>query len=401
MPLFDCQIGSPSGKIVAETFEAASAEALRQRLRNEGYQIIALHRRLTLFSRKDRTNSGRIASHQFLAFNQELLVLLRAGLPILQVLDATLEELESGPLRQAVEQIREGVKGGEHLSQAFGRFPRLFPHLYIASLQAGEQTGDLPLTIGRYIDYQKRVEQIKSKMKTAAFYPALLCLAAFGVLLFMIMYVVPQFAEIYSDSHVTLPWVTRMLMALADFLKDHFLWLLAALVVMSLLLLRMEMNSHFRLLIDRWKLKLGLLGPLFLEYALLNFCRTLATLLGSGIPLLSAMKMSCKTLNNRYLEKLLSQATVLIAEGQSPAKALEEAEFFPTLALRMVMAGERSGALQEMLFEVAVYYEAQVEERLARLSSMIEPLMMLIIGLLIGGIVVAMYIPIFQLAGAA
>jgi len=401
MALFDCRIGSPSGEMVRETFEAVSAEVLRDRLRNEGFHVIALRRRMTFFGGGGRKDSGRIASRQFLAFNQEMLVLLRSGLPMLQVLDATLERLEAGPLQRAVQQIRESVKGGASLSSAFGQFPRLFPHLYLASLQAGEQTGDLPVTIQRYIEYQKRVEQIKGKVKMAAFYPALLFLAAIGVLLFMVLFVVPRFAEIFRDAKVDLPWATRMLIALADLLTEHYLWLLPIALVLPMLARRVRLKPGLRLLIDRWKLKLVFLGPLFLEYSLLNFTRTLATLMSSGIPLLPSMKMSQKTLNNRYLENHLEQANGRIAEGKSPADALEEAGFFPSLALRMVRAGERSGSLQEMLFEVAAYYEAQVEERLGRLSSMIEPLMMLVIGLLIGGIVVAMYIPIFQLASAA
>ena len=401
MALFDCRIGSPSGEMVRETFEAVSAEVLRNRLRNEGFHVIALRRRMTFFGGGGRKDSGRIASRQFLAFNQEMLVLLRSGLPMLQVLDATLERLEAGPLQRAVQQIRESVKGGASLSSAFGQFPRLFPHLYLASLQAGEQTGDLPVTIQRYIEYQKRVEQIKGKVKMAAFYPALLFLAAIGVLLFMVLFVVPRFAEIFRDAKVDLPWATRMLIALADLLTEHYLWLLPIALVLPMLARRVRLKPGLRLLIDRWKLKLVFLGPLFLEYSLLNFTRTLATLMSSGIPLLPSMKMSQKTLNNRYLENHLEQANGRIAEGKSPADALEEAGFFPSLALRMVRAGERSGSLQEMLFEVAAYYEAQVEERLGRLSSMIEPLMMLVIGLLIGGIVVAMYIPIFQLASAA
>lgn len=385
--------------MVTETFEAASAEALRARLRNEGFHVIALRRRMTFFG-GNRNSTGRISSRQFLAFNQELLVLLRSGLPVLQVLDATLERLDAGPLQRAVREIREAVKGGASLSAAFGQFPGLFPHLYLASLQAGEQTGDLPVTLQRYIAYQKRVEQIRSKMRMAAFYPALLCLAAIGVLLFMVLFVVPRFAEIFRDANVALPWVTRLLILLADLLTKHYLWLLP--IALLLLPARgLRLNHGLRLHVDRWKLKLVFLGPLFLDYSLLNFTRTLATLMTSGIPLLSAMKMSRKTLNNRYLENCIEKTTMRIAEGRNPAGALEEAGFFPSLALRMVKAGERSGALQEMLFEVSAYYEAQVEERLGRLSSLIEPLMMLLIGLLIGGIVVAMYIPIFQLASAA
>ena len=181
----------------------------------------------------------------------------------------------------------------------------------------------------------------------------------------------------------------------------HWLPLLASVLLLPLLARKLPVKENWLGVLDRWKLKLVFVGPLQLEYALLNFTRTLATLLASGIALPRAMGMSRKTLNNRHLEQRIKQATGRITEGKSPAAALEESGFFPPLALRMVLAGERSGALQEMLFEVAAYYEDRVEERLGRLSSLIEPLMMMLIGLLIGGLVVAMYIPIFQLASAA
>lgn len=400
MPIFDCQIGLPSGEITNEALEAVNAETLRKRLRDEGFHIISVRRRWNLLSGGNKLSS-RISNRQFLAFNQELLVLLRSGLPILQVLDTILEKLDTGPLRNATEQIREAVKGGAHLSQAFGEFPRLFPHLYIASLQAGEHTGDLPITIQRYIDYQKRIEGIKSKVKMAAFYPALLCLAALGVLLFMVFFVIPKFAAIYDDARLALPLATRLLISATGILTDHWLPLLGGTLLLALLAHRLPMQGRWRCVFDRWKLRLVFIGPLLLEYALLNFTRTLATLLASGIALPTAICMSCRTLNNRHLEQCLEVANSRITEGKSPSAALEEAGFFPPLALRMVMTGERSGALQEMLFEVAGYYEERVEERLGRLSSLIEPLMMLIIGLLIGSIVVAMYIPIFQLAAAA
>lgn len=401
MPVFECHIGSPSGEIIHETYEAVSARVLRDRLRGEGFHIISLRRQLNFFSGAWKSGRGRLTNRQFLAFNQEFLVLLRSGLPMMQVLDATLERLNDGALRHAVQKIREEVKGGTRLSEAFGRFPNLFPHLYIASLQAGEQTSDLPVTLQRYIDYQKRIEQIKGKVKMAAIYPCLLCMAALGVLLFMALYVIPKFADIYAEAKVELPWITRLLIVTSGFLIDHFYLLIPMPLLLLVLTRRMGAKREFAALVDRWKLKISFFGPLCLEYALLNFTRTLATLLVGGIPMISAMKMSRKTLNNRYLEKQLGEAIGRIAEGKSPTSSLEETGFFPPLALRMIIAGERSGALQEMLLEIADYYESRVEERLAYFGSLIEPLMMLMIGLVIGGIVVAMYVPIFQLAGTA
>ncbi len=399
MPTFICKIGTSDGRVLEKEFEARSRELLRESLQEQGFYVFAIRQQLLLSLLGGGVGQGRWTSRRFLSFNQELLVLLRSGLPILQVLDTILERLETGGMLQVLREIREDIRGGSSISEAFGKFPKYFPQLYIASIRAGERTGDLPETIARYIAYQKRVEVVKTKVKNAAFYPVLLTIAVVLVVLFLMLYVVPRFSQIYADANVELPLMTRMLVATANGLTSG-LPVLIPLVVGGAVAVRLFLRSERgALLFDRFKLKVPFFGDLLIEYALLSFCRTLGTVLASGIPIVQSLQMSRGTLNNRVLETRMSHAVRRIEEGASVSEAFEQAGYFPNLALRMIAVGETGGALADMLGDVADYYEGQVEQRLERLTSLIEPVMMASMGLLIGGIVIAMYFPIFQLAG--
>ena len=398
MHLYRCKIGTSDGRVLTKDIEGISRSALQENLENEGFYVFQIRRRPFQWLSAS-LSAGRLNSRRFLSFNQEMLVLLRSGLPILQVLDTLIDRMEAGRLLDALREVRSEVKGGSALSEAFGRFPGMFPPLYLASIRAGEQSGDLPVTLGRYIAYQKRVEAIRAKVRSASFYPTLLAIAVVVVLAFLMLYVIPNFTEIYADADVELPVMTRMVMLVADGLVAGLpIWIPLLLVGLAAAKLYAASEAG-GMRLDRLKLRLPFFGDLLLEYALSTFCRTLATTLASGIPIIQALQMSRGTLNNRYLEKIVAGAVRRIQEGSRISEALEQAGSFPTIALRMIGVGETSGSLIDMLNDVAEYYEAEVERRLDRLTTVIEPVMMLTMGLLIGGIVVAMYIPIFQLAG--
>lgn len=399
MPSFSCKVGTSDGRVLEKEFDAASAEILRENLEGQGFFVFQVRRRPLAFLFSKEANSARLSGRRFLAFNQEFLVLIRSGLPILQVLDTITERLEAGALLEVLRDIRNEVKGGSMLSEAFAKFPRIFPHLYIASVRAGEKTGDLPVTLARYLVYQKRQEALKAKIKGASFYPALLTIAVLVVLAFMLLYVVPSFTQIYADANAQLPLLTRILIGISTGLVSWMPLLLPALIVAIAGARLYALSGPGALLIDRVKLKAPFFGPLFLDYALSGFCRTFGTTLASGIPAVQAMQMSRGTLNNRVLEEAMVRAVQRVEEGTTISSAIEQTGYFPVIALRMIGVGEASGALAEMLADVAEYYEEEVERRLDRLTTLIEPIMMMAMGLLIGGIVVAMYIPIFQLAG--
>lgn len=400
MPLYKCKIGASDGRVLEKEFEAVSAPILRESLEEQGFFIFDIRKKSWWQNvGNNLVGGGRPSGRDFLTFNQELLVLLRSGLPILQVLDAVTERMEPGSFREALRDIREEIRGGAVLSESFSKHSHLFPNLYIASIKAGEKSGDLPVTLGRFIVYQKRVEAIRAKVKSAIFYPILLSIAVITVVLFLLFYVIPSFSQIYADANAVLPLATRILIALSNSLISG-LPLLLPLTVVLFFVLKSYLHSDSGI---RWKDKLFLripfLGKLVIDYAILGFCRTFGTTLLSGIPIVQAMSMARGTLNNRLLEDKMTVAIRRIEEGATISQAISEGDFFPGLALRMIGVGESTGALAEMLWDVADYYESEVERRLDRLTTMVEPLMMMTMGIVIGAIVVAMYIPIFQLAG--
>ena len=398
MSTYRCKIGTSDGRVLEKEFEAENREALQESLEAQGFFVFKIHKAsLQWFSKG--VGGGSLSGRRFLTLNQEMQVLIRSGLPILQVLDTLVDRMEAGGLLNTLQDIRTDVKGGSSLSDAFGRFPKMFPQLYVASLRAGEQSGDLPITLNRYIEYQKRVEAIRAKVRSATFYPALLAVAVTVVLGFLMLYVIPSFTQVYADAGMQLPLMTRIVITLADGLVAWLpVW--APALLFSLFLLRIYARTEGgAFMVDRIKLRLPFFGVLLQEYALSTFCRTFSITLASGIPVVQAMQMSRGTLNNRVQEKQLANAVKRIEEGARISEALEQTGNFPIIALRMIGVGESSGSLVDMLADVSDYYEDEVERRLDRLTTMVEPLMMMTMGLLIGGIVVAMYIPIFQMAG--
>lgn len=399
MPSYVCKIGTADGRVVSKQFESTSKEQLKENLQDQGFYVFQIRRETFQLFAKEGSKGGRLAGRRFLSFNQELLVLLRSGLPILQILDTQIEQMEVGNFRDALADIREAIKGGSLLSDAFIKFPQYFPPLYIAAIKAGEKTGDLPETMSRFLVYQKRSEAIRAKVRSASFYPLLLTSAAVSVVIFLMIFVVPTFTQIYADAKVELPLMTQILIGLSTLLKDFWYLLLIAIVVVVFFLKMLLRSSRWQLQFDRLLLKLPFFGGLKIDYALAGFTRTLGTTLASGTPLVPAMQMSRGTLNNRSLEKEMIQAIRRVEEGVSLSESLERTGFFPSLALRMVGVGETSGSLTEMLADVADYYEDEVERLLTRLTTMIEPVLMMTMGGLIAFIVVAMYVPIFQLAG--
>lgn len=399
MPSYICKIGTADGRIVEKEFDSSSREQLKENLQEQGFYVFKIRRKSIQLLSSGERQSGRLSGRRFLSFNQELLVLLRSGLPVVQILDTLIEQMEAGSFRDALTDIRDDIKGGSVLSDAFVKFPRFFPPLYIAAVRAGEKTGDLPETLTRFMLYQKRVEAIRAKVRSASFYPILLTSAAAIVVVFLMLYVVPTFSQIYADANVELPLMTRLLMSFSALVTNYWYLLVIAGIggtVSAKMLLR---TSRGRLKLDQIMLVLPFFGKLTLDYALSGFCRTLGTTLASGTPLVPAMQMSRGTLNNLCLEREMVQAIRRVEEGTRLSESLERTGFFPTLALRMVSVGETSGSLTEMLGDVAEYYEGEVEHRLTRLTTMIEPILMMTMGLLIAFIIVAMYVPIFQLAG--
>jgi len=398
MTVFTCKVGSCDGRITVMELEGDTPDSLRQSLENQGYHIFHIRKKPLQFL----WNVGggrRIKQKELLTFNQELLVLIKSGLPILQALDAILERPARGRLTELLVRIREDVKGGLSLSAAIERHGRAFPHLYTASVRAGERTGDLPQTIRRYCSYLKRAEIVRKKVVSALFYPGILIGFAGIALSVLLIFVVPTFSKIYADAGSQMPLPTRLLLSFSSGLQKFFplLILLAAAVYGVFKAWVATPDGRYRY--DGLMLKLPMIGNLLFKYSLAGFARTFGTVLGSGIPIVESLRMSAGTLNNLVLEKKLFDVVRQVEEGGRLTSAMERARLMPPLALRMLGVGEGTGAMEEMLMEISEYLETQVEEQVQLITTAIEPAVMIIMGVVVGGIIIAMYLPIFKIAG--
>jgi type IV pilus assembly protein PilC len=397
MSLYTCKLGASDGKILYREFEAVEPAALQNSLEDQGFFVFEIKRKPFQFLFDKGMKRRSIDNRALLTFNQELLVLIKAGMPIMQVLDAILERHDNGKFAEILRQVREDVKGGAALSTALERHGRSFPHLYVASIRAGERTGDLPNTIRRYIQYLKRVDGIRKKIVAALFYPAILVLFAFMAITLLLLYVVPTFAQVYSDAGSQLPLLTRMLIEVTSIMK-RFAPLVVLLAIGVAAAYRAWVGTESgRYTVDRFKLTIPFGGDVFTKYSVAGFARTLATVLGSGIPIIESLRMSIGTLNNKYMEKRLFEAVRFIEEGGRLSTALERIHIMPPLALRMLGVGETTGSLEDMLVDISDYLEDELEERMRLLTTAIEPAIMLIMGVIIGVIIIAMYLPVFKI----
>ncbi len=400
MALFTCKLGNADGSITIQELDGETIPLLTQNLEEQGYHVFSVRKKPLSFLYDSGLGHRRLTSRDLLTFNQELLVLLKAGLPILQVLDALLERWQDNRRFSAlIRQIRDDIKGGAALSGAMGRHGDLFPRLYLASIRAGERTGDLPVTIRRYIQFSKRAEMVRKKVIAALIYPTILVVVALAAVLLLLVYVVPTFSQIYADAGSQLPLLTRLLINAASTLRLSLPFTLIGLIVGGFWFRSWSATPGGRYRWDRFKLRLPIVGTLISSYAVAVFTRTLTTLLGSGIPLVEALQIAAGTLHNRFMENRLLESVRFVEEGSSLTAALERIRLFPTLALRMLGVGETTGSLEDMLSDIAEHLEAEIEERLHLLTTAIEPAIMIIMGVLIGGIIVAMYLPVFKIAG--
>jgi type IV pilus assembly protein PilC len=399
MSLYTCKLGASDGKIIYREFEAVEPSMLQKSLEDQGFFVFEVKRKPLQFLFDKGIKRRSIDNRALLTFNQELLVLIKAGMPIMQVLDAVLERHDSGKLSEILRQVRDDVKGGAALSSAMEKHGRAFPPLYVASIRAGERTGDLPNTIRRYIQYLKRVDSIRKKVVSAMFYPAILVVFATLAILLLLLYVVPTFAQVYADAGSQLPLPTRILISFTFFLKRYAPFALLFGVAAVAVFRRWAGTESGRYAVDRFKLTVPIAGDVFSKYSVAGFSRTLATVLGSGIPIIESLRMSIGTLNNRFMEKRLFEAVRFIEEGGRLSTAFERVKIMPPLALRMLGVGETTGSLEDMLVDISDYLEDELEERMHLLTTAIEPAIMAIMGVVIGAIVIAMYLPIFKIAG--
>ncbi len=402
MVTFSCRIATPAGKVLAQDRDAESADRLRQQLEAEGYYVFQVRprSRFPSFTLSLPVTWRRIAKKDLLILNQEFLALLKAGLPIPTVLELVIKRQAHPRLRHVLESVREAVKGGASLSEAAERHPAIFSPLYVASLRVGEKSGDLPETLGRYIAHLKRTIALQKRLSAALIYPAILMGLTIAVVIFLLTVVVPAFSEIYSDFQAQLPYPTQVLLAITGFVRDYLLLILPLPFLALFGLWQWRRTTRGRLRLDRFLFRLPLLGHIIQDFSLASFCRTLGTVLAGGMPMVPALQIASGSLHNRATQEQVLKTIPAVTGGASVAQALEDAKAAPPLVLEMVGVGERTGGLEEMLSHVADFLEEELDHRLSTMTTLVEPAIMVTMGLIVAGIVITMYLPIFHLSSA-
>ncbi len=340
----------------------------------------------------------RVKQKDLLILNQELLALVRAGLPIMASLDLLVDRTTNPRLKAILGQIREDVKGGLAFSDAAERHPHVFSRLYTASLRAGEKAGNFSEVLGRYIDYTKRVLALRKKVLNAIFYPSVLVIITGAVITFLLTFVVPTFSRIYSEFEATLPFPTQVLIAVTRFLKGNLLFIALALVLMAFAFGQWRQTETGRRWIDKLVLRLPWFGEVAAKYSLSMFSRTLATVTGGGIPIVPALEVASGSVQNTSIGRQIKGIIPRVEAGEGLASALATSRIVPPMALEMIAVGESTGSLEEMLNHVAEFYESEVDTRLSTMASLIEPIIIVSMGLIVATIVITMYLPIFHLA---
>ena len=400
---FVCKLGTPEGQVIEEVFEANNETALKQDLSSKGYHLFEIRRRglvgsLRLSSLAERNQ--RISPRDLMIFNQELAALLRSGLPMLQALELVLGRQRNPVFRQILTQVRDQVRSGEDLSAAIAGFGDRFPGLYAATLRAGERSGEMEEVIRRFVRYLGLVLETRKRVVSALVYPAALVGLSICLIGVMTVYVLPNFTDFFNNLHVDLPLVTKVTMGFSLFVREHILMILISLAVGGFLFWRFINTESGRVAISRWVLKIPFIGPMFHRMALSEFCRSLATLLAGGIPLVSSMEVSVRAISNQHLRTLLLPTIESVREGKALAETLEATGAAPDILVDMVEVGEATGSLDSMLTDVSDFLDEEVETQLQRVLSLLEPVMLILMGLIIATLLVSVYLPLFSLLGS-
>ena len=397
MPEFIVRVGTPDGTITERHVQALSARAAENDLRQQGMHVFeakrgSLHLR-DLLPRRRKI----ISTEHFLLFNQELLALVKAGLPILQSFDIMLERQKNLRFKEVLTDVREKLKSGVALSDAFASYGDAFPPIYSTSLRAGERSGDLEGVLRRFLRYQKIIVNLRKRVIGALIYPTVLIILSTGMVFIMLTKVIPKFAEFYEGFGAELPWFTSLMISISKTLNTN-LPIVAVVAVGGYILLRRWINTSGRVVWDRLKLRIPLAGGILHRFGIMQFTQSLGTLLAGGTPMVPSIEIASQSVTNLSMSTKIFGIVQNVREGEPLWRSLENTGAISDLAVEMIKVGESTGALTEMLGNVSEFYDEEIESRLTRMVSAIEPLILVFMGAVIAILLYAFYLPLFQLS---
>jgi type IV pilus assembly protein PilC len=397
MTEFVIRLADERGRVMEQTHAAATADELRARFTQAGYYVYSVKARGLLAG---QGKSKKVKLEPFLVFNQQFLTLIRAGLPILSSLELLARRQKLPNFRAQLEDVATRVKNGESISESF-EAQGGFPVVYTTTLLAGERSGNLEEVLQRYLDFQRVSLTFRKKLAASLIYPAVLVVMVIGLFIFLITFVVPRFAELYEQLGTKLPAITTFLLNLGTSAQHYGIYAAAVLGLVGYLLFRWVKTDSGATLVDKVRISLPLIGPVWLKYQVGLFARTLSTLLKGGLPLVPSLETAARAIDSKQISNAVFSSVDTVREGKGLSASLEATKVFPELAVEMIEVGEATGALPQMLNSVAEFFEEDVQTNLTAAMSLIEPIILIAMGIVVVTILISLYLPIFQMGAGA
>jgi type IV pilus assembly protein PilC len=396
MPVFEYKGKTLAGAAVQGSMKANSRADLERVLRQNRILVNSINRKAPEINIKIGTGIKKVEVSRF---TRQFATMIGSGLPMVQCLEILAQQSENKELAKIVTNVRDGVQGGATLSDAMKRHPKVFDELYTNMVEAGEVGGALDAILVRLAAYREKADRLVRKVKGAMVYPSVVVIVAIGVTVAMLTFIVPVFAKMFQGLGAELPEPTQWVMAISDFLKGNILFLFLGTIALIGAFIWWRRTPQGGLTVDKGLLRMPVIGTLVRKSSVARFTRTLATLLASGVSILEALEITAKTAGNRVVAHAIQKSVLAIAEGETITGPLKASGVFPPMVIQMIGVGEKTGGLDEMLNKIADFYDEEVDEAVAALTSIIEPVIIVFMGIVIGGILIAMYLPMFDIIG--
>jgi general secretion pathway protein F len=401
MPAFEYKGLNNSGKNVKGTLEAENIKTARARLKREGIYVVDIRDKKSAVAKRssNKISFGSGVSVQDLALmTRQLATLVKAQIPLVDALNALVDQIDNDTLKTAVSDVKQMVNEGSSLHKALSKYPKIFTNIYVSMCEAGETSGTLDIILIRLAEFTEKQNTLRNKVRGAMMYPVLMAFFGFAVMVVLFVYVIPQITEVFTESEMTLPWYTQVLITISTFAAEYWQVITLAMVGAVVIFFRWKATPGGEASWDAIKMKLPLVGKLIRMIAVSRFAKTMSTLLAGGVPMLNAFDIVKHVVDNKVFERVLSEARDNVSEGESMAAPLRKSGEFPPIVLHMISIGEKTGELETMLTQVSEAYDFQVDNAVSGLTSLLEPVMIVGMGLIIGFIVFAILVPIFEMS---
>ncbi|HOD36035.1 MAG TPA: type II secretion system F family protein [Syntrophales bacterium] len=397
MAIYVWEAETRNGEVRKGEIEALNESAVRGQLRRQGLKPVRVKAKPKDILESIPIFKGKVKDKSVVIFARQFSTMISAGLPLIQCLEILATQEGNNTFKKVIKSIKDDIEGGATLTDALKKHPKVFDELFVNMVAAGEAGGILDTILNRLAAYMEKMLKLKSKVKGAMVYPATIVLISFGVITMLLLKVVPVFQKLFSGMGQDLPFATQLLIDLSDFVSRSFIYIIASIVIGVVVFIRYYRTESGRMTVDRFVLRSPIFGPLMRKVAISKFTRTLSTMMSSGVPILDGLEIVSKTAGNRVVEKALLETRKNIREGKTIAEPLQETKVFPPMVVQMIAVGEATGALDSMLSKIADFYEDEVDQAVSAMTSLLEPIMMVFLGGIVGGMIVAMYLPIFQI----